>query len=130
MHSFPSISFSNSPRLLINDSYLEWRKGWTNKITFFESEELSKTFVLVHRIIIGCYAFSVNGCLLGFQLSTRRLVIVLHWMGKINTSAEHLATAWANFSMGLVRLFICFSISQESVPRLKFGIYRVMTESI
>ncbi len=66
-------------------------------VTILEFQEFGKTFVLVYPIIICSNAFPVNRSLLQFSDWP-------HGAGSYErfTSAEHFATASANFSIGLV----------------------------
>ena len=71
----------------------------TNQVAFFQPKKLVEAFVLVYIVISCRNAFSVNRSL--DYCSTWEILMLLSWASSKITSDEHLAAAFANFSIGL-----------------------------
>lgn len=74
----------------------------THKIAVFESEKLSKTFVLVNSVVVGNNAFPICRCLVeAKQIDAFQLRYFQLGRGGI-TSVAHFAMIFATFATGLV----------------------------
>lgn len=76
-------------------------------IALLQSQKLCEAFVFVYRTVVCSYAFPIDGGLGAGQI----LSFEERWQVG-GTSAEHLATAFANFSIGLVLLGMILSSSR------------------